>query len=114
MEHSLLAQRIRFDRNELAGSFGDIGTDLPLIIGIVLAADLDAASVFIMFGALQILTGLVYGLPMPMQPLKAMAVLIITQKLPGDIVYAAGLAIGATMLLLTLSGLLEKLASWIP
>jgi hypothetical protein len=110
----LLSRRIRFDRNELAGSFGDIGTDLPLIIGIVLAAELDSASVFIVFGALQILTGLVYGLPMPMQPLKAMAVLIITQKLPGNIIYAAGFAIGATMLLLTLSGLLEKLASWIP
>jgi hypothetical protein len=24
---------IRFDRNELAGAFGDIGTDLPLIVG---------------------------------------------------------------------------------
>jgi hypothetical protein len=110
----LLSRRIRFDRNELAGSFGDIGTDLPLIIGIVLAAELDSASVFIVFGALQILTGLVYGLPMPMQPLKAMAVLIITQKLSGNIIYAAGFAIGATMLLLTLTGLLEKLASWIP
>ena len=27
-----LAGRLCFDRNELAGSFGDIGTDLPLII----------------------------------------------------------------------------------
>jgi len=110
----LAARRLRFDRNELAGSFGDIGTDLPLIIGIVLAAGLDSASVFIVFGALQILTGIVYGLPMPMQPLKAMAVLIITQKLSGEIVYAAGFAIGATMLLLTFSGLLEKIAQWIP
>jgi hypothetical protein len=28
---------IRLDRNELAGAFGDIGTDLPLIIGMILA-----------------------------------------------------------------------------
>ena len=42
--------RIRFDRNELAGSFGDIGTDLPLIVGMIMAAGLDSASVFIMFG----------------------------------------------------------------
>jgi len=110
----LAARRLRFDRNELAGSFGDIGTDLPLIIGIVLAAGLDSASVFIVFGALQILTGIVYGLPMPMQPLKAMAVLIITQKLSGEIVYAAGFAIGMTMLLLTSTGLLQRIAKWIP
>jgi len=29
--------RIRIDRNEIAGAFGDIGTDLPLIIGMAFA-----------------------------------------------------------------------------
>jgi len=33
--------RVRFDRNELAGSFGDIGTDLPLIVAMIAAAGLD-------------------------------------------------------------------------
>ena len=106
--------RIRFDRNELAGSFGDIGTDLPLIVGIVLATGLDAGGVFIVFGLLQIATGLFYGLPMPMQPLKAMAVLVITQKIAGGVLLGAGLAIGATMLVLTLSGALGLLSRWIP
>lgn len=106
--------RIRFDRNELAGSFGDIGTDLPLLIGMIAAAGLDSASVFIVFGLLQILTGVVYGLPMPMQPLKAMAVLVITQKLEGGVLYGAGLAIGATMLVLSLTGGLDALARLIP
>jgi MFS superfamily sulfate permease-like transporter len=105
---------IRFDRNEFAGSFGDIGTDLPLIVGIILAAGLDSASVFTMFGLLQILTGVVYGLPMPIQPLKAMAVLVITQKFSGDVLYGAGLAIGITMLILTVSGGVNLLARWVP
>lgn len=105
---------IRFDRNELAGSFGDIGTDLPLIVGVVAATGLDASGVFIVFGLLQIATGLFYGLPMPMQPLKAMAVLVITRKIAGSVLLGAGLAIGATMLLLTLSGALGLLAKWIP
>jgi MFS superfamily sulfate permease-like transporter len=105
---------VRFDRNELAGSFGDIGTDLPLIVGIILASGLDAGGVFTVFGLLQIATGLTYGLPMPMQPLKAMAVLVITQKLAGGVLLGAGFAIGLTMLLLTLSGALELLVKWIP
>jgi hypothetical protein len=105
---------IRFDRNELAGSFGDIGTDLPLIAGIILATGMDPAGVFIVFGLLQIATGLVYGLPMPMQPLKAMAVLVITQQIAGSVLLGAGLAIGALMLALTLSGGLTLLARWIP
>lgn len=105
---------LRFDRNELAGSFGDIGTDLPLIIGIILVAGLDSASVFIVFGLMQIATGVLYGLPMPLQPLKAMAVLVITQRLDGGVLYGAGLAIGALMLVLTATGLLSWLARVIP
>lgn len=108
------APRIRFDRHELAGSFGDIGTDLPLLIGMIAAADLDAASVFTVFGLLQILTGLLYGLPMPMQPLKAMAVLVISQGIAAQTLYGAGLAIAAVMLVLSLSGALAGLARAIP
>ena len=110
----MIPQRVRFDRNELAGSFGDIGTDLPLIVGIILATGLDSASVFIVFGLMQVATGVVYGLPMPVQPLKAMAVLVITQKLGGDVLHGAGLAIGATMIVLSLTGGLTWLAKWIP
>lgn len=109
-----MSTSIRFDRNELAGSFGDIGTDLPLIVGIVLAAGLDSGAVFFVFGALQILTGLIYRLPMPVQPLKAMAVIVITQKLSGDVLYGAGIAVGLAMLVLTATGALGLLARWIP
>lgn len=109
-----VAPRIRFDRNELSGSFGDIGTDLPLLVAMIPAAGLDAATVFIVFGLLQILTGVVYGVPMPMQPLKAMAVLVITHKIAAPVLFGAGLAIAVIMLLLSLSGLLSWLARVIP
>src|SRR3990172_8263542 len=79
--------KIRFDRNELPGAFGDIGTDFPLVVSMILVSGLDVASVLIMFGLMQILTGLFYGLPMPVQPLKAMAVIVITQKLSGNLLY---------------------------
>ena len=109
-----LRRRVRFDRNELAGSFGDIGTDLPLIVGMILAVGLDGASTFIVFGATQILMGLIYGLPMPIQPLKAMAVIVISQKIAPDVLYGGGLAIGLIMLALALTGLLTRLADFIP
>jgi MFS superfamily sulfate permease-like transporter len=109
-----LRERVRFDRNELAGSFGDIGTDLPLIVGMILAVGLDGASTFIVFGATQILMGLIYGLPMPIQPLKAMAVIVISQKIAPDVLYGGGLAIGIIMLALALTGLLTRLADFIP
>src|SRR6476646_10313613 len=106
--------RIRFDRNELSGAFGDIGTDFPLIVGMILAAHLDPASVLIVFGLMQVMTGLLYGMPMPAQPLKAMAVIVIAQKVTGDVLYGGALAIGIIMLLLTVTGLIDALARAVP
>lgn len=105
---------IRFDRNELAGAFGDIGTDLPLIVGMILAAGLHSASVLVMFGLMQYATALRYGMPMPVQPLKAVAVLVITQKIAPEVLYGGGLAIGLVMLALTLTGGITWLARVVP
>ena len=114
MIQNFFKNRIRFDRNELAGSFGDIGTDFPLVVSLILVAGLDPASVLIMFGVMQVFTGLVYGIPMPVQPLKAMTVIVLTQKLTGNILYAGGLAIGLMMLFLTASNLLGWLGKIVP
>ncbi|WP_371756232.1 putative sulfate/molybdate transporter, partial [Ferviditalea candida] len=105
---------IKFDRNEFAGAFGDIGTDLPLLIGMIVAAGLNSASALIMFGVMQIFTALRYRMPMPVQPLKAMAAIVITQKLSGNILYGGGLAVGILMLLLTLTGLIDWIARIVP
>ena len=109
-----MIQKISFNRNELAGSFGDIGTDLPLIVAMIIAADLHAPSVLIAFGAMQIMSGLYYRMPMPVQPLKAMATIVITQKIAGSVLLGAGLAIGFIMLALSLLGVLDILARIIP
>jgi MFS superfamily sulfate permease-like transporter len=106
--------RLRFDRNEFAGAFGDIGTDLPLLVALIATCSLDAASVCIMFGLLQIATGIRYGIPMPVQPLKAMAAIMLAQRLSPATFAAGGIVIGAVMLVLTLSGLLDWLARVIP
>src|SRR5579871_3539624 len=102
---------IRFDRNELAGAFGAIGTVLPLIIGMIAVGGLDAASVLIMYGLMQVGTGFYYRLPMPVQPLKAVAILVMTTaatgKITSGVIFGGGLAIGLTMLMLTLTGLMD-------
>ncbi|MFP5041532.1 putative sulfate/molybdate transporter [Parasediminibacterium sp. JCM 36343] len=107
-------KKIKFNRSELSGAFGDIGTDFPLIVAMIIAAKLHTPSVLIMFGILQIATGLIYRMPMPVQPLKAMATIVITQKIAGNILLGAGLAIGLVMFLLSLTGLLDKLTKIVP
>lgn len=105
---------IKFNRYELSGAFGDIGTDFPLLVGMITVAQLDVASVFIMYGLMQLATGFLYGIPMPVQPLKAMAALVIAQKATGDQLFAAGLVIGCIMLILSVSGWINWIAKMIP
>jgi MFS superfamily sulfate permease-like transporter len=106
--------RLRFDRQELAGAFGDIGTDLPLLIALIATCGLDAASVCILFGGLQVATGILYGIPMPVQPLKAMAAIMLAQRLSPGTLAGGGLVIGVTMLLLAATGLLDWLVRVVP
>lgn len=106
--------RLRFDRNELAGAFGDIGTDLPLVIGMIAASGLNSASVLVMFGLMQFLTAFAYGMPMAVQPLKAVAVIVITQHIAPGVLYGGGLAIGIAMLILTITGGIDWLSRVVP
>ena len=108
------AETPRFDRNEFSGALGDLGTSLPLIVGMIAAAHLDATSVLVVFGTLQIATGVVYRMPMPVQPLKAVAAIVIAQRLGADVVYGGGMAIGLLMLLLAVTGALDWLARVVP
>jgi len=109
-----ITKRISFNRNEFSGAFGDIGTDLPLIIGMILASGLNGAYVLIAYGIMQIATALIYGIPMPVQPLKAVAMLVIAHKIQPDIIYGGGLAIGIIMLIFTVTGLVDLIAKYIP
>ena len=111
---SKISNRVRFDRNELAGAFGDIGTDLPLLIGILAASGADTASVLVVYGLMQICSGLWYGMPMPVQPLKAFAALVIARKIQPAIIYGGGLSIGISMFLLSVTGLINWLARIVP
>lgn len=105
---------IRFDRNEFAGAFGDIGTDLPLIAGMLLATDLHAASVLTIFGALQILAALTYRMPMAVQPLKAVAAIVIVQQTSSSVILGGGLAIGLVMFIFTITGCIQLFGKIIP
>ena len=105
---------LRFNRAELSGAFGDIGTDLPLLVGVIIATGLDPTTTFVVYGVLQILSGLVYRMPMPVQPLKAMAAIAIAGGVSAPMLAAGGLLVGAVMLALALSGGLTWIAGVVP
>ena len=92
--------KYRFDRMEFAGSLGDLGTLLPLAIGMIVLCDLRATNVIMMAGLFYIATALIFRLPIPVQPLKLVAAVAIAspEVITVPVIAASGLVFGAIML----------------
>jgi MFS superfamily sulfate permease-like transporter len=103
-----------FNLRELAGAMGDFGTLFPLAIGYIVICGLDPAGLLVMMGLTNVVTGLVYRLPMPVEPMKVLAVVAIAQQWTPSMVYASGFAMGLLWLLLALTGLMTWLARVTP
>src|SRR4051795_6019189 len=89
---------------EISGACGDLGTFIPHVIGAITVAGLAPAGVLFGFAAFLISTGLFYGLPLPVQPMKAISAVILTNGLrPGEVA-AAGMMIGVVLLVLGITG----------
>ncbi|SMR50986.1 unnamed protein product [Zymoseptoria tritici ST99CH_1E4] len=99
---------------ELSGALGDLGTLLPLMIAMTLNNSIDLSSTLVFSGLANIATGAVYGIPLPVQPMKAIAAVAIAQNLSKDEVAAAGLAMGGAVLLLSVTGSLKWLHRVVP
>ena len=99
---------------ECSGACGDLGTFIPHVIGAMTVAGLPPAGVLFGFGMFLISTGLFYGLPLPVQPMKAVSAVILTDGLrPGEVA-AAGMMLGIVLLVLGLAGWIGRLARMIP
>lgn len=100
--------------SDLGGAFGDIGTFLPLALGAIALAGLPAAGVLVAFGIAYALTAWVYRAPIPVQPMKVAAAVLVTATPAPDTVIAAGLVLAAFFLVVGASGAVERLARLIP
>lgn len=55
---------------EISGSLGDLGTLLPLMIALAVQGSIDLGSTLVFSGIFNVLTGVGYGIPLPVQPMK--------------------------------------------
>jgi predicted benzoate:H+ symporter BenE len=99
---------------ECSGACGDLGTFIPHVIGALTVAGLAPVGMLFGFAAFLIATGLFYGLPLPVQPMKAISAVILTGGLQPGEVAAAGMMIGSVLLMLGITGWIGRLARAIP
>jgi SulP family sulfate permease len=106
--------QLRFNRHELAGSLGDLGTLLPLAFGLIAVNGIDATATFLAIGLFYILAGLYFGITVPVQPMKVISAYAIASALSPLEVSAAGLWIGALLLVLGASGGIRLVRRLVP
>ncbi|RKK68876.1 hypothetical protein BFJ69_g13236 [Fusarium oxysporum] len=99
---------------EISGSLGDLGTLLPLMIALAAQGSIDLGSTLVFTGLFNILTGVFYGIPLPVQPMKAIASAAIQNGSPMGVVTAAGQWVGAAVLIMSVTGLLKGVVRVVP
>jgi MFS superfamily sulfate permease-like transporter len=103
-----------FSLKEFSGAMGDFGTLIPLAAGYIVVCGLDPAALLISIGIISITTGLVFRLPVPIEPMKVLAVVAIAQAWTPSMVYASGFAMGLIWIVFAASGLIELIARYTP
>jgi len=87
-----MSPRYRFDRMEIAGSLGDLGTLLPIAIGMILINGLNPMGMLFSIGIYYILSGIYFGITVPVQPMKVIgAYAIATAMTPSQVLASAAL-----------------------
>jgi len=112
MKENLLSSR--FGLGELSGSLGDMGTFIPLTAALIAINGLKAGPVLFFAGLFNVTTGMLFGIPMCVQPMKIIAAVAISENLSPAEIHGAGLFVGAFFLLTTLFGLIDKIEKLIP
>lgn len=55
---------------EIAGALGDLGTLLPLMITLAVNGSISLSTTLVFSGLYNLITGVVFGIPLPVQPMK--------------------------------------------
>jgi MFS superfamily sulfate permease-like transporter len=105
----------RFDVawGEVTGAVGDTVTVLPIVVAVAALTDLSLPHLLVGFAVFQVVWGLRYGHPMSVEPMKALAALVIAGGLSTGEYVAAGLLAGAVLLVVGRTGTLARLAPYV-
>jgi len=104
----------RFTLPEFTGSLADLGTIIPFILIAVSLTGMRLGPILLAFGIFYILSGLLYRLPVAVEPLKAVGAIAVSTGLTHGEVVGAGIFVGLFFLFIGITGLVDKIAKIFP
>ncbi len=109
-----MTERYKFDRMELAGSLGDLGTLLPIAIAMVLFNGLDPLGLFLSIGVFYVISGIYFGITVPVQPMKVIGAYAIATAMSPNQILASSFLMGAFLLIVGLTGAIDIIRKLTP
>ncbi|ELZ19680.1 sulfate transporter family permease [Halosimplex carlsbadense 2-9-1] len=102
-----------FAWNEVTGAIGDSVTVLPIVVAVAVLTDLSLAVMLIWFGVFQVVWGLYYGVPISIEPMKALAALVIAGSITTGELLLGGLLVSAVLLVIGQTHTLDRFGQYI-
>jgi hypothetical protein len=104
---------VEFSLGELTGAIGDSVTVFPVVVAVAALTELSLTHLLLGFAVFQIVWGLHYGLPVSVEPMKALAPLVIAGALTADELAVAGLLAGTVLLVVGWTGTLGRIEQYV-
>ena len=92
---------------EISGALGDLGTLLPLLLALTVTRSISLSTTLIFTGLSNVATGLFFSIPLPVQPMKAVAAVAIANEFSQAQTASAGLFVAIVIGLCSVGGLLN-------
>ena len=107
-------RRYKFDRLEFSGSLGDLGTLLPLALGMILINGLDPLGLFLSIGLYYILSGCYFGITVPVQPMKVIGAYAIATAMSPAQITASGALMCIALFIIGLTNMVTLIGRYTP
>ncbi len=104
----------KFNRQELAGSLGDLGVVLPLGIAMILVNGLHPLGLFFSVGLFYLLSGMYYRIPVPVEPMKVIGAYAVATGITAQEIMASSLLIAVLLLIIALTGAMTLIGRYTP
>ena len=109
-----MSTSFRFNRMEFAGSLGDLGTLLPLAIGMIMVNGMSTTGVLYSIGFFYLLAGFYFRVPVPVQPMKAIgAYAVATGMVASQVAASVGL-VSLFLFIIGITGTINFIGALIP
>jgi len=107
-------RNFQLNRMEVAGSLGDLGTILPLALGMIMINGLDPLSLFFCVGVYYIYSGIYFGVTAPVEPMKVIGAYAVATGISASWIFASSALIGISLILIGGTGAITFLGRYIP